>query len=158
MDSRLIGFFFTAQGLSSLCSGTVASRLIPRLGPLGYTAVANLCAATSMLLKGVAKSPAWVFASLVPYTVGPMGVRSAAVNALHTAEATKHGLQMGELTAARANFFTLLKMSVPLLYARLYKLRRSLPFLFAAGLIAMSQLLMLVVGNRLVTSGQQAKE
>jgi hypothetical protein len=45
------------------------------------------------------------------------------------------GLAMGELVAARANFFTLLKMIVPLAYARLYAHGQRLPFLFAGGVL-----------------------
>jgi hypothetical protein len=106
MDGRLIGLFFTCQGISAAVSGQIASWLISSLGPLGYTALANAAAITSMLLKGFARTPAWVFLSLLPYTFGPMFTRSAAVHALHTTEAQSHGLAMGELIGARANFFT----------------------------------------------------
>ena len=49
-----------------------------------------------------------------------MGARSSCINSLHTAEATAAGMAKGELMAAREVFFTILKMVVPLAYARKY--------------------------------------
>ena len=54
-------------------------------------------------------------------------------------EALNEGLAMGELVAARSNFFTVLKMVVPLAYARLYAHGQRLPFMFAGGLIVLAQ-------------------
>ena len=148
MDARLIGLFAMCNGFTSILAGGVAKRLIPALGPAGYTLIANCCAAASMLVKSFARTPLALFSSLIPYTFGPMGIRSSCVNSLHTAEATAAGLAMGELVAARANFFTLLKMVIPLAYARLYAYGQRLPFLFAAGLIGLAQCLLLTIKGR----------
>ena len=72
MDARLIGLFFVCQGVSAIASGVISTRLIPALGPAGYTLLANCAAATSMLVKGFARTPFAVFASLLPYMFGPM--------------------------------------------------------------------------------------
>lgn len=148
MDSRLIGAFYMCNGVSSIVAGGVATRLIPTLGPAGYTMLANCCAAGSMLVRSFARTPLTVFLSLIPYTFGPMGTRSSCVNSLHTAEATSAGLAMGELVAARANFFTVLKMLVPLGYARLYAYGQRFPYMFAAGLIGLAQLMLLTIKGR----------
>ena len=148
MDARLIGLFYMCQGVSSIAAGVINSQLIPALGPAGYTLVAHCCAAGSMLIKGFARTPFAVFTSLIPYMFGPMGTRSSCINSLHTAEARKAGMAMGELVAARANFFTLLKMVVPLAYARLYAYGQRLPFMFAGGLIALAQLMLLTIKGR----------
>ena len=103
MDARLIGLFFMCNGVSSIVAGGLAGRLIPALGPARYTMLAQGCAALSQFAKGFASRPLAVFASLLPYTFGPMMTRTSCVNALHTAEASKAGLAMGELVAARAN-------------------------------------------------------
>ena len=103
MDARLIGLFFMCNGVSSIVAGGLAGRLIPALGPARYTMLAQGCAALSQFAKGFASTPLAVFASLLPYTFGPMMTRTSCVNALHTAEARKAGLAMGELVAARAN-------------------------------------------------------
>ena len=95
MDPRLIGLFGMCNGLSTIVAGGVATRLIPALGPAGYTLLANCCAACSMLMKSFARSPVGVFLSLIPYVFGPMGTRSSCINSLHTAEATEAGLAMG---------------------------------------------------------------
>jgi MFS family permease len=148
MDARLIGLYAMGQGVSSIVAGGVATRLIPALGPAGYTMVANCCAACSMLVRSVARTPLGVFLSLIPYTFGPMGTRSSCINSLHTAEATEAGLAMGELVAARANFFTILKMVVPLGYARLYAYGQRFPYMFAAGLIGLAQVMLLTIKGR----------
>merc|ERR1712060_854667 len=108
-----------------------AKCLIPRLGPVAYTLLATSAFTTSTLMKGFAKTPTAIFAALLPYTFGAMGARSSCINSLHTSEATKVGLAMGELVAAREVFFTILKMLVPLAYARLYARGKRLPFLFS---------------------------
>ena len=136
------------NGLSTIVAGGVATRLIPALGPAGYTLVAKCCAACSMLMKSFARSPVGVFLSLIPYVFGPMGTRSSCINSLHTAEATEAGLAMGELVAARANFFTILKMVVPLGYAKLYVYGQRFPYIFAAGLIGLAQVMLLTIKGR----------
>ena len=58
-------------------------------------------------------------------------------------------MPLGALIAGRANFFTLLKMVVPLLYARLYAYGRQWPYIFAAGLIAAGQVTVFAVAPQL---------
>ena len=72
MDARLIGLFFMCNGVSSIVAGGLAGRLIPALGPARYTMLAQGCAALSQFAKGFASTPLAVFASLLPYTFGPM--------------------------------------------------------------------------------------
>ena len=58
-------------GVSSIVSGGVAKRLIHRLGPAGYTLLANGAFILSTLMKGFAATPLAVFASLLPCTPLP---------------------------------------------------------------------------------------
>ena len=145
MGASAIGALMAATGVSSICSGGVAKTLIHKLGPAGYTLLANCAFILSMLMKGFATTPLMVFLALIPYTLGPMGARSSCINSLHTAEATAAGMAKGELMAAREVFFTILKMVVPLAYARLYAMGQRLPFIFAGGLCALAQLMLFTV-------------
>ena len=58
-------------GVSSIVSGGVAKRLIHRLGPAGYTLLANGAFILSTLMKGFAATPLAVFASLLPCAALP---------------------------------------------------------------------------------------
>ena len=99
MGASAIGALMAATGVSSICvsplrnpplrvifgtiltdcwcfqSGGVAKTLIHKLGPAGYTLLANCAFILSTLMKGFATTPALVFAALIPYTL----VRSQAI-------------------------------------------------------------------------------
>lgn len=105
-------------GTSMILGGRLAKALLPRLGPRGFTSLANAATLAGFLLWAAVPEPWAVWSGLLAGLPGME--RRAAVGSVAVDHAVASGMGRGEYAAAFANWRALMVVVAPMLYAKVY--------------------------------------
>ncbi|NNF28542.1 MAG: MFS transporter [Gemmatimonadetes bacterium] len=135
MDARQAGYLFALLGLVSVVmQGMLVRRLVPRVGERALLRASAFPFAAGLLLVGLSASTAGLLAGLVLLGLGYGGAIPSVLGLLsRSADPDRQGaaLGLGQSVGSSA------RVLGPLMAGGLFDLRVSLPYVVAAGLVAL---------------------
>lgn len=117
-DPAQVGRFMASLGVSRLVGGVLGARLIPKIGPDRFTAMANFASALALCLFASARGSFQIAAAFVMLTLGQQ--RQTAVSARMYVFGPRLGMGAAEVTAANMNLMGLMRILTSMAYGNLF--------------------------------------
>ena len=121
-----------------------------------FSLATHLVGVAQQIIFMLAVKPQHIWLSLLPSSVGEMGMRQSATLSLHTRAAAAVGIGVADSQANLRTMMSVLQLGMPMLYGQLYVLHPSAPWALAGALGAAAEAVFCLLSAREVAGVEAA--